>query len=510
MFREIEPAVAGLFEGRDGVVLTYGATSSGKSHTIIGSGSVSVSAARSGEDQRGEAVGGVGGGGGLVGDGDGILPRALERMYQQVNLESSSGEGGSSGGESSSSSSSALVISVRAFEVYNNKLYDLLNEGVQPGQHLSIQQGGDGKDVIQGFREEFPPTLAEALACARSARGRAQVNRTNLNESSSRGHVIFVLGVHRGTCKTAAGAAGAAGASGATVAVTDLYVCDLAGPERQNRAALADDGSGSSGLREAEAREINLDITEVFRLWKKVRDGARSVVIRGRVLTRVLKSLFVRPAGGAGAAAAGAAGGGMSCVMMVCLNPAASEYQETDKVLKNLLISSKVKAPVEESVKRRRRSPPRAAAAGGAAGFSPAAQMTSASARGRGGRAGTGNGGAAQASGAAVGEDQGLVVVRLREEIQRLLDEKARMEEDHEEEKARMEDDHEVLVYDAEKRAKEEEQEAMQELEVSECFLGFLPRYPVFFPASDVWWGRLVVVTFFCPIRLGSCAGRDR
>lgn len=449
MFREVEPAVAGLFKGREGVVLTYGATGSGKSHTIIGS--------RLGSESKGSRGEGLGADGdGLVGEGDGILPRALECMYQRAQTDrESSGEGGSS---------SSWAISVRAFEIYNNKLYDLLNKGVKPGQQLFIQQGGDGKDVIQGFREEFPPNLAEALACIKSARARAQVNRTNLNENSSRSHVIFVLGVHRGggggggggsgTCKTKT----ASGAS--TSASTDLYVCDLAGPERQHRAALVDDSRGNSVLREVEAKEINLDITELFRRWKVVRDGAKSVIVRGRVLTRVLKSLFVRPSGA----------DGVTCVMLVCLNPAESEYFETNKVLKNLLISSKVKAAVEErrrppsvSSHKRLRTSPRSSGTSG--GF--ASQIATASARGREGR--KVNVEVGQASGPV--EEQGLVV-QLREEIQRLLDEKARVA-----------DEHEFQLYEAEKRAREEEHGAMQDLEV--CGLSKVLWSPPY-PASGV------------------------
>lgn len=427
MFCEIEPAVTGLFQGSSSIVLTYGATGSGKSYTIMGAGDDAVMGPGVEERQ-----------GPVLASGDGILPRALERMFRQVGRESSTQSGLDGGG---GESSGAAMISVRAVEIYNNRLFDLLREGVQPGRHLSIRRGDDGQDVIQGLSVDFPADLPSALECAKSARSRAQVNQTSLNDKSSRGHVIFMLGVHGSACNAA----------------TDLrpsdpvmYICDLAGPERQNRAALAEDasgsGSGDAELRKVEATHINTDTTALFRAWKLVRGGSRFVSYRARTLTRVLKGLFVRQKGAPG----------MNCVMMVCLNPAETEYKETNKVLKNSQISSSVLAAVVEegpSMRKRQRTRNRAAEGGGG---SSACQAMSASADGNGKGKGrlNGAGGVTRGSGPERGGEQRLVV-ELREEIKQLLDEKVRMQEEHADQ-----------LYEVEQRAVKESEQEQEEMEV--------------------------------------------
>eukprot|EP00752_Nemacystus_decipiens_P007448 g6657.t1 len=435
VFREIEPAVTGVLQGSSSIILTYGSTGSGKSYTIMGAG-----------DDAGAGLGGAEkeDRGGVLADGDGILARALERLYKQV-ARGTSGDGGVSG-----ESSGVAVISFRAIEVYNNKLHDLLREGDQARRvHLPIRRGDDGHDVIEGLSVGFPADLPSALECARRARGHAHVNRTRLNDKSSRGHVIFVVGAHGSSCKTAA-----------DLRPTDpvMFVCDLAGPERQDRAALTNDAGGGGGdggdaeKRSVEAKHINTDTTAQFRAWKVVRSGSRSVSYRSRTLTRVLKGLFVRPRGSPR----------VNGVMVVCVNPAASEYGETNKVLKNTQISSTVLAPLEEgpSIRKRQRTSGRAGAGGGAAAAAAAAgdsaaRVVSAAA----GRVGKGKGRLKRAeisahSSGPEGEGEEGLVAQLREEIKRLEDEKAAMKEEHESD-----------LYEAEKRAGEEAEGMIEELE---------------------------------------------
>ena len=438
VFREIEPAVTGVLQGSSSIVLTYGSTGSGKSHTIMGA-SDDADVGRGGGEREG-----------VLTDRDGILPRALERLYRQVARATPAEDDLDGGGENSG----VAVISFRAVEVYNNKLHDLLREGEQAAQHhLSIRRGDDGHDVIEGLSVGFPPDLPSALECARIARSRAHVNRTRLNDKSSRGHVIFVLGAHGSGCTTAA-----------DLRPSDpvMYVCDLAGPERQDRAALASDagggggGGGDSELRRVEATHINTDTTALFRAWKLVRGGARSVSYRSRTLTRVLKGLFVRPKDSPH----------VNCVMMVCVNPAASEYGETNKVLKNSQISSTVLAALEEgpSIRKRQRTGSRAGVGGGAAAAAAAAvaagsavQVVSAAAEGKGKGKGRQKraGVAAQASGGPEGDGEECLVAQLREEIKRLESELAAMKEEHEGD-----------LYETEQRTREEAEGMIEDLEV--------------------------------------------
>lgn len=460
VFCEIEPIVGGLFGERptDGLIVLQGASGAGKTFTGMG-----LTGAVTGLSRN------------AILEGDGILPRALKRIYQQVSGSSSSG--------------GRRKISVRGIEVYNNKAYDLLKvgevlnpqeeavqsrwkggvqqlrkdkDGSQSRQPLDIKQGKDGEDVIPELTAEFPPDFAAALGCAKKARSRAQVNRTRLNDKSSRGHVLFFLGVHDGNCSTVA-----------DIPLGDpvMVVCDLAGSERR-RAALQNDSSSNASSRASEANHINRDISNLFAVWKLVNDGARFVSCRGRTLTRLLKRLFVRPEGSPG----------MNCTMIVCVNPAASEYNETQQVLTNLKnILSKVKSTVVQGppISKRHKTNHRAGAGAGGGPVPAAATAGSLTLRtgsaSVNGHLSAAEGVVAQAAGS--NGQQGTGVAELRKQIERLLVDNVRLEEAmasikeyHEmelsDQRARLAEEHEVELGETERLATQEGQAAAQELEV--------------------------------------------
>lgn len=315
-----KPLVDDLLQGsgKNGLVMAYGATNAGKTHTIMGA-----------RDEN-----------------DGILPRTLAAVYEGITQGPSSGnpddipDGG--GREEAGRRNPPRRVNFRVAEVYTNKAYDLLRDEQERGPPLAFKWF-NGEDKVEGLSDHYPEDLSAALKLVKKARSRAPISATALNATSSRGHTIWMIEVQRGDGRDKfsaadgrAGGAGGRGGSGFGAAQQRpaprnpmMWIVDLAGSERTDR-SLSKDG---------ETSKINSDITDLFRCFKQVEAGSQHVTFRTRTLTRMLKNVLVRGADSADPR--------MNCVMVVNVNPAASEYSETQKVLNNALISMKVRTVPE-------------------------------------------------------------------------------------------------------------------------------------------------------------------
>lgn len=256
---------------------------------------------------------------------------------------------------------------LRVAEVYGNKAYDLLRDGGVRARTLAVKER-QGRDEIEGLSDHVPGSEAEALALVRQARKRAEKSATALNSNSSRGHTFWMIELQEtlngeDARVSDAGGAGPTGRNGGGVGNgrdshrpracrnRRLWIVDMAGSERILR-------SRANGQ---EASHINQDHTALFKCLQQTEEGGQRVSYRDRMLTRMLKQMFVREAdvslgkrggGGGGlggnsaaASAQSSSSASRACafVMLVNVNPAASEYGETQKVLHNSLISLKAR-----------------------------------------------------------------------------------------------------------------------------------------------------------------------
>lgn len=316
----VKPLVAGLFEApsKNGMGIAYGATNAGKTHTIMG------------------APG-----------NNGVLPRALEDMFLRVQQNNVS-----------AAACAALRVNLRVVEVYKNYLYDLLSESEGRGAALTVNETQRGGDVIDGLSSHHPADLGEALKFVERATDKATRAETALNAASSRGHTVWMIELQRlegeGSGEPVAASKGRGGApAGASSCNPRLWLFDLAGSERIDR----------SKSDVFEANNINIDLSALFNCLKQSETNKKRVSYRTRTLTRMMKGMLVKEAditgagahnpgrfgwtGGASASSAPAKPRLTSCVMIVNVHPALSEYGETQKVLTNALISMKARA-VEE------------------------------------------------------------------------------------------------------------------------------------------------------------------
>ncbi|KAK9841900.1 hypothetical protein WJX84_005168 [Apatococcus fuscideae] len=131
------------------VMMAYGISASGKTHTIEGTKS-----------------------------DPGVLPQALRLIFQEV-----------------ANGDRSLSILVQNYEVYNETIFDLLDQhGVGPlgqRQPLRVTEDANGQVMVAGLTEMEVRSPEEALAALRTGSKQRQRAATALTYSSSRSHSIF-------------------------------------------------------------------------------------------------------------------------------------------------------------------------------------------------------------------------------------------------------------------------------------------------------------------------------
>ncbi|UYV61403.1 hypothetical protein LAZ67_1004730 [Cordylochernes scorpioides] len=212
-------------------------------------------------------------------------------------------------------------------EIYNNYVYDLLEESGETGSKLLREDAGK-RVYVFGATEVEVRNAGEAMEALCRGQIRRRVANTALNAESSRSHSIFSVRVVR--CPLdARGAEPLPDKNLLTLA--QLSLVDLAGSERTAR-------TGTAGNRLKEASHDNhvhvvqamiimvgrsrrlflLTCIEILR-ENQMENANKMVPYRESKLTHLFKSYFE---------------GEGSIKMVVCVNPKPSDYDETIHVMK--------------------------------------------------------------------------------------------------------------------------------------------------------------------------------
>jgi kinesin family member 5 len=303
-----KPVADQVLLGYNGTILAYGATGTGKTHTMIGERSNDGSQA-------------------------GIIPRTLKYIFRRASnsksrsrsRSSSSNYGDRKSRSSSVSSTSSLLstpllddndeydytFSISYLELYGTTLTDLLdptktNLKIIQSKSLSAANGSYGSGggiVVQGLSKIPVTSVDEAMTLmAHGERSRAY-HETNLNAQSSRSHVIFVLN----TTKTKKNRRISLNKTVDAV-VSQLYMVDLAGSERVNK-------SGATGAQLTEAISINKSLAALGNCINALASSKtnKHIPYRSSKLTHLLSSNL---------------GGNAKMVLVVCVGPRAGGSTE--------------------------------------------------------------------------------------------------------------------------------------------------------------------------------------
>ncbi|XP_029646158.1 kinesin-like protein KIF23 isoform X2 [Octopus sinensis] len=214
-------------------------------------------------------------------------------------------------------------------EVYNNAVYDLLEEltsdpiiGYKAQQTKTIREDSSKMMYIHECKEVEVKNPDEAFHVIYQGQNRRRVARTALNESSSRSHSVFNIRIVQGPVDQSGEEVMHEANS---ICVGQLSLVDLAGSERTVR-------TKNMGEQLREASNINNTLMTLRNCIDILRENqkfgsSRIVPYRDSKLTHLFKSYLE---------------GDGKIRMVVCVNPAANEVGETLHVMKFAEITQEV------------------------------------------------------------------------------------------------------------------------------------------------------------------------
>ncbi|XP_056906963.1 kinesin-like protein KIF23 isoform X2 [Takifugu flavidus] len=248
---------------------------------------------------------------------------------------------------------SGYSIFVSYIEIYNNYIYDLLEETQEdaikpkwngggtpmrqntefiPPQSRLLREDQNHNMYVAGCMEVEVKSAQEAFQVFWKGQKKRKVANTCLNRESSRSHSVFVIKLVQAPLD----------ADGdnvlqdkSQVAVSQLCLVDLAGSERTGR-------TGAEGTRIREAGNINQSLLTLRTCIEVLRENqkygtSRMVPYRDSKLTHLFKNYF---------------DGEGKVRMVVCVNPKAEDYEETLLVMRFAEMTQEVEVarPVDRPI----------------------------------------------------------------------------------------------------------------------------------------------------------------
>jgi hypothetical protein len=258
LFRGVEPLVYRAFEGSHVTVMAYGQTGSGKTHSMLGSA-----------------------------QDEGIVPRAVRLLLSQVTPERD-------------------TVALSITEIYNDSVRDLLDASCR---ELQVKDGVG--DTVTTDATVVPiHSMSDFTRISSQALGNRKTGVTNMNEHSSRSHMIMTLEVRRGN-RTA----------------STMSLVDLAGSESASRA-------NTKGVQLQEGGHINQSLLSLGNVVNAIVEGRSHIPFRESKLTRLLRHSL--------------GGRGLTCIVC-CVNPSRDNQDQTNASLLFAQRAMKIKTdPVVE------------------------------------------------------------------------------------------------------------------------------------------------------------------
>ncbi|CAD8092150.1 unnamed protein product [Paramecium sonneborni] len=249
-----EPVIKGVLEGFNGTVVAYGQTGSGKTHTMEGT----------------------------TGDDQGIIKRMVNTVFDYIE-------------ESPEYVEYRIKISVA--ELYMEKVRDLQNI---KKTDLKIREDKNHSTYIEGVTETSIADQSEIYDILKMCNANRMIASTNMNEQSSRSHMIFLMTVQSIDLRDQSAKTG------------KLFLVDLAGSEKVSK-------TGAEGKILDEAKGINKSLSALGQVINALTDGSQHVPYRDSKLTRILQCSF---------------GGNSRTTLIITCSPAQFNLQETLSTLR--------------------------------------------------------------------------------------------------------------------------------------------------------------------------------
>jgi len=290
VFLDVEPLSLSVVDGFNCCIFAYGQTGSGKTHTMQGSSN---------------------------NDGGGISQRTVSKIFKLLQQRERRAKASTQLRHDEEGNTTESVydfsITVGMLEIYNEGVYDLLasmnaddsNRSTYQRESLEIRKDPSGNTIVENLTKSTVHSLNDVMRLLQIGNLARATASTNLNERSSRSHMILQVEV----CSGFLGQPGNKGR---------LFLVDLAGSERVRN-------SGVSGKELKEAQYINKSLSALSDVMEALDRKAPHIPYRNSKLTHLLQDSL---------------GGNSRTMMVVTVSPGSESYQETQYALQ---FSSKVR-----------------------------------------------------------------------------------------------------------------------------------------------------------------------
>lgn len=202
---------------------------------------------------------------------------------------------------------SDVQIRLSYLEIYNETIRDLLSsEPTPPGAGLALREDANNRISVVGITELVPESPESVLESIQEGNLRRTMSPTEANAVSSRSHAVLQINVTQKP-RTASMTEQTTSAS--------LNIIDLAGSERAS-------ATRNNGARMKEGANINKSLLALGNCINALCQSGgvvKHVPYRNSKLTRLLKFSL---------------GGNCKTVMVVCISPSSTHYEETHNALK--------------------------------------------------------------------------------------------------------------------------------------------------------------------------------
>lgn len=338
------PLIEDLLNAKNGLLFTYGVTGSGKTYTLTGEPNNPGIMPRSiytifNTIQDFQATKFVIKSDRMNGFEIQSESDALHDRYVEVKSSSRSntlGKKGSGDAKIYSNDGTRILginennlyaVFINYIEIYNNTVYDLLDESSGKALQAKILREDSSKNMyVNGVVEIEVKSAAEAFEVFNIGQRRKRMGHTTLNAESSRSHSVFNIRIVQLEQTPFNGEHRPAIPEQNMIKVGQLSLVDLAGSERCSR-------TQNTGVRLKEASSINNSLMSLRTCLEILREnqitGAnRLVPYRDSRLTLFFKNYFE---------------GHGRIEMIVCINPSVQDFEENLQVVKFAEVTQDVK-----------------------------------------------------------------------------------------------------------------------------------------------------------------------
>lgn len=261
------------------------------------------------------------------GNSEGILSLAMKDLFKEID----------------SHKAKKFFLKVSYLEIYTDLVYDLLKPQEKLNDVLPINQDSNKGFFVKGATEEIVSSYEEVLLKIRKGESNRHYASTTMNHSSSRSHTIFRIYVQSIPTYMST-------FEGSLITHSILNFVDLAGSERvdihdkkkvKGKVVSAEPSLNPLNLgfslqkeRIKESQRINKSLFFLTQVISMKSQGKPDAVIpyRNSPLTKILRSSL---------------GGNSRTVVILCMNPSMSQFEQTMSTLRFGLNAKKIENRVQ-------------------------------------------------------------------------------------------------------------------------------------------------------------------